>query len=81
MVLENQSYVDYRMVLRAMKTEVMGYEKQQREALAEAKTKGVEWNSHEYLSGIKKGQKLIPIITLVFVYGNRSVLGWSKKPS
>ena len=39
MVLENQSYVDYRMVLRAMKTEVMGYEKQQREALAEAKVK------------------------------------------
>ena len=69
MVLENQSYVDYRMVLRAMKTEVMGYEKQQREALAEAKVKGIEWNSHEYLSRMKKEQKFVPIITLVLYMG------------
>ena len=69
MVLENQSYVDYRMVLRAMKTEVMGYEKQQREALAEAKVKGSEWNSHEYLSRMKKEQKFVPIITLVLYMG------------
>ena len=69
MVLENQSYVDYRMVFRAMKTEVMGYEKQQREALAEAKVKGIEWNSHEYLSRMKKEQKFVPIITLVLYMG------------
>ena len=40
MVLENQSYVDYRMVLRAMKTEVMDYEKQQRETFSRGKQRG-----------------------------------------
>ena len=69
LVLENQSYVDYRMVLRVMESEVIGYEKQRKEKYQEQRRGDVKFNSHEYLSGMKKGQKLIPIITLVLYMG------------
>ena len=61
MVLENQSYVDYQMVLRAMRTELLGYERQQRKAFEEAKTRGNQIDGHEYLSRMKREQKFIPV--------------------
>ena len=69
MVLENQSYVDYQMVLRAMRTELLGYERQQRKAFEEAKTRGIQFDGHEYLSRMKREQKFIPVITLVLYMG------------
>ena len=69
LVLENQSYVDYRMVFRVMESEVIGYEKQRKEIYLEQQRRNVKFNSHEYLSGMKKGQKYIPIITLVLYVG------------
>ena len=69
MVLENQSYVDYRMVLRAMRLELAGYEKQSREAYAGARRKGVRLTSDEFLSRMQKGERLTPVLTLVLYLG------------
>ena len=68
-VLENQSYVDYRMVLRVMEAEVMNYEKQRREQYQQNKKQGYEYRDDEYLSKMRKDQKLIPVITVVLYLG------------
>ena len=78
MVLENQSYVDYRMVLRVMESEVIGYEKQRKERYLKHQRENVKFNSHEYLSGMKKGQKYIPIITLVLYMGRNKLWDGAK---
>ncbi len=66
--LENQNYIDYQMVVRNMLTESMAYEKQckrlERKHWGE---KGLERDA--FLSGMKKGEKLIPVITIVVYYG------------
>ena len=69
LVLENQSYVDYRMVLRVMESEVTGYNRQQKECYLRKYSQRIKFNSDEYLSQMKKGQKYIPIITLVLYMG------------
>ena len=78
MVLENQSYVDYRMVFRVMESEVIGYEKQRKEKYLEQQRGNVKFNSYEYLSGMKKGQKYIPIITLVLYVGKSKLWDGAK---
>lgn len=69
MVLESQSYVDYRMVLRVMQSEVMGYDTQRKEANRKNLEEGIKLVGDEYPSGMKKEQKLVPIITLVLYMG------------
>ncbi len=69
LVMENQSQVDYGMVFRVMKSEAMGYEKQKKEAYRRAKELGVNFDGAEFLSGMKREQKFIPIITLVLFLG------------
>ena len=69
LVLENQSYVDYRMVFRVMESEVIGYEKQRKERYLEQQRENVKFNSDEYLSRMKKEQRYIPIVTLVIYMG------------
>ena len=73
MVLENQSYVDYSMVLRVMEAEIIGYEKQRREAYAVNRTNNTKFDKHEYLSRMKKEQKFVPIITLVLYVGKDKI--------
>ena len=73
MVLENQSYVDYRMVLRVMESEVIGYDKQRKEANRRNLEGGINLAEAEYLSEMKKGQKFIPIITLVIYLGKEKL--------
>ena len=68
--LENQSYVDYRMVFRVMKEEALGYEKQWKEKKHEYQLLKQSLKNDEFLSGIKKGDKFVPIITLVLYFGN-----------
>lgn len=69
LVVENQNYTDYRMVLRNMLSESIGYRKQWRhkkrvhEEVQDLKGK------NEYLSGMKKDEKFAPIITLVVYFG------------
>ena len=72
MVLENQTYVDYRMVLRVMEAEVMGYDKQRKEVNRKNHEAGIKLSGDEYPSGMRKGQKLIPMITLVLYLGKKS---------
>ena len=69
LVIENQSQVDYGMVLRVMKAEALGYEKQKKAAYRKAKEKGVSFTSAEYISRMKREEKFIPIITLVVYLG------------
>lgn len=73
MVLENQSYVDYGMVLRVMEAEIIGYEKQRREAYVVNRTNNTKFDKHEYLSRMKKEQKFVPIITLVLYVGKDKI--------
>ncbi len=69
LAIENQNYVDYQMVLRNMLSESIGYRKQwkRKRRLHE----GAHDLKHrdEYLSGMKKGEKFAPIITLVVYFG------------
>ena len=73
MVLESQSYVDYRMVLRVMESEVIGYDKQRKEANRKNLKAGIKFVGDEYPSGMKKGQKFTPIITLVLYVGRNKI--------
>lgn len=69
LAVENQNYVDYQMVLRNMLSESIGYRKQwKRRKRAHGETKDLK-NRDEYLSGMKKGEKFAPIITLVVYFG------------
>jgi hypothetical protein len=67
--VENQDKIHYAMPVRKMIMDSLGY-------LAECKKKGVtkdskDWNADEYLSGIKKGTTLTPIITIIFYTGEK----------
>ena len=73
MVLESQSYVDYRMVFRVMEAEVIGYDKQRKETNRQNLKAGIKLVGDEYPSGMKKGQKFIPIITLVLYLGKKKL--------
>ncbi len=74
LVVENQNYVDYRMVLRNMLSESIGYQKQwKRKKRAHERTRDLK-GRHEYLSGMKKDEKFAPIITLVVYFGTDG--GW-----
>lgn len=70
LTLENQSYVDYRMVFRVMKEEALGYEKQWKDKKYAYQLQKERLDGHEFLSGIKRDDKFIPIITLVLYLGN-----------
>jgi len=69
LTLENQSKVDYSMVFRAMKTEVLNYDKQLRRKKAKNRRKKQYGNAAEYLCGIRKEEKFIPVIVVVLYLG------------
>ena len=69
LVVENQNYVDYQMVLRNMLSESNGYRKQWRRKKRAHEEAGDLKNEDEYLSGMKKDEKFTPIITLVVYFG------------
>ena len=68
-VLENQSYVDYRMVFRVMLEEAVSYIKQQKRAYRKRKEAGYKFNENEFLSQMRKGEKYQPVITLIVYLG------------
>ena len=70
LVVENQNYVDYQMVLRNMLSESNGYRKQWKQKKRLYTDAGDLKDRDEYLSGIKKNEKFKPIITLVVYFGN-----------
>lgn len=70
LLLENQTYVDYRMVLRVMLEEVMAYEKQRKTAVNHLKLTGQKFkNKDEFLSKMKKDWKFIPVVPLIIYLG------------
>lgn len=78
MVLESQSYVDYGMVFRVMESEAIGYGKQRKERYLAKKRAKVKFESDEYLSQMKKGEKFIPIITRVLYVGKEKIWDGAK---
>lgn len=67
--VENQTKVDYSMVVRTMLTESMAYDRQ-RKKLSKKLIPGKDAvTSDEFISGMRKEDKFIPVITLVVYYG------------
>lgn len=73
LVVENQNYIDYRMVLRNMLSESTGYQKQWRRKKRAHEEKKDLQNRDEFLSGMKRDEKFAPIITLVVYFGTDGV--------
>ena len=68
---ENQSFVDYGMVIREMGYEAGGYGEQLRlKKLKRREEKSLK-SGDEFLSGIKKDERFVPIVNFVFYYGER----------
>lgn len=66
--LENQTYVDYRMVLRSFLSEALYYHEQwYRKKREHQRRKDLQGD--EYLSGIKRNELFISVITIVIYYG------------
>lgn len=70
LAVENQAYVDYRMVLRNMLTESLSYQKQWKQKKAAHDRKhDLKAGTNEFFSGMTKDEKFMPVITLVVYYG------------
>ncbi len=63
--IENQSYVDYAMPVRNMVYDALNYASQVSSIKKKDKTSKKLQSGNEYLSGVSKGTKIKPIITLV----------------
>ena len=67
---ENQEKIHYAMPVRTMLYDGLSYAEQIRQ-LKKKRKKGEKVNSDEFLSGMKKNDKLYPVSTLVFYYGDK----------
>lgn len=67
--VENQNYVDYRMVTRNMLTESMAYYKQWKQKATAHQAKKDLIERDEFLSKMKRYEKFTPVITVVVYYG------------
>lgn len=68
-VAEQQNKVDYHMVFRIMLGESLAYHRQWKKNKKEHKKKGDLKTGEELLSGMKKGEKFCPVLSLVVYYG------------
>lgn len=70
LAIENQTFVDYHMVLRNMLTESLSYDRQwRRNRASHEAAKDLAVGTDEFFSGMKKDEKFMPIITLVVYCG------------
>ena len=70
LAVENQAYVDYHMILRNMLSESISYQKQwKQKKAAHERAHDLKAGTDEFLSGMVKDEKFIPVITLVVYYG------------
>ena len=67
--VENQTKIDYGMVIRAMLAEGMAYDRQRKKANEKLKAGKDALTSDEFISGMGKEDKFIPVITVVVYYG------------
>jgi len=70
LVLENQNYVDYSMVIRNLYAEILAYRKQIEDIKSYHKCEK-DVADDEFLSGISKKDMLTPIITVVVYLGEK----------
>ena len=66
--IESQQKIHYAMPLRTMLYDGMGYLKEYREITQSMKKEKRKWTEEEFLSGMRKGDRLHPIITIVIYY-------------
>ncbi len=78
LAIENQNYVDYQMVLRNMLSESLAYHKQWKQKKAEHRRKKDLKKTDEYLSGMKAGEKFMPVITVVVYFGTEHPWGGAR---
>ncbi len=70
LAIENQTFVDYHMVLRNMLTESLSYQKQWKQKRQEHEKKtDLVAGTDEYMSGMTRDEKFMPVITLVVYCG------------
>ena len=69
--IENQSHVHYAMPVRSMLYDAMQLEKQVRDLASQHRKEGKNGTSEEYLSGMRKEDRLSPVITLVINFGGK----------
>ena len=71
--IENQTHIDYAMPVRDMLYDALQYARQVEESKRSyRKKKNTKMNSAEFLSGFRKEDKLMPVITLVVYFGEES---------
>lgn len=63
--MEIQASINYAMPVRNMLYDAMGYAQQVSTLAAKNKTEGIQLTGGEYLTGLRKEDRLMPIITLV----------------
>lgn len=66
--IESQQKIHYAMPLRTMLYDGMGYLKEYREITQTMKKEKGKWTEEEFLSGMRKEDRLHPIITIVIYY-------------
>ena len=71
LAVENQEEIHYSMPVRGMLYDALNYTEQVEQMTKENKDKKRLKGSGEFLSGIRKCDKLAPVITLVFYYGSK----------
>ena len=74
-VVANQEKVDYSMPVRVMLQEALAYDKQIKEIKRVNQHNEILADSGEFLSGIKKEDRLYPVITLVVYWGEEKWQG------
>ena len=74
-VVANQENIDYSMPVRVMLQEALAYDKQIKEMKRVNQHSKVFAGSGEFLSGIKKEDRLYPVITLVVYWGEEKWQG------
>ncbi len=72
LAVENQTFVDYHMVLRNMLTESLSYQKQwEHKKEAHKRARDLKVGTDEFFSGMTADEKFMPVITLVVYCGRR----------
>ena len=69
---QSDFYEDKSRFADVFNSEVIGYDKQRKEMICQNQQAGIKLVGDEYLSRMKKGQKFVPIITLVLYLGKRN---------
>ena len=70
-VLENQSTVDYGMIIRIMMEESIAYDRQIKEIRRKNRTKNSSaYSNDEFVCGLRHNNRLAPVFTLVLYWGD-----------